>query len=61
VDGTKRLAVGSIEPNSPNTVGPVTITAYRLDNVDILVTVKKADGTPETRRYRWGGNGWERY
>jgi len=61
LEGSRRVAVGAIEADAVTGPQPsMTFTSYRIENGNILVTVKKPDGKPENRRYRWGGNGWER-
>ncbi|MET0493287.1 MAG: hypothetical protein ABW000_09185 [Actinoplanes sp.] len=61
-DGKTREAIGFIRADQPT--GPdnrMTFTSYAVEGRVIVTTVKKTDGSTETRRYRsGGGNTWER-
>jgi hypothetical protein len=61
-DQKTRQASGFIKADIPS--GPdrrMTFTSYRVEGRLIVTTVRKADGSRETRRYRSGGGGtWER-
>lgn len=61
-DQKTRQASGFIKADIPS--GPnrrMTFTSYRVEGSLIVTTVRKADGSRETRRYRSGGGGrWER-
>jgi hypothetical protein len=62
VDGAKRIAVGAIEQDTPTGPGPrMTFVSYEIQSGGTIVTtVRMPDGKVETRRYAWGGNGWEK-
>ena len=62
-DQKTRQTVGVIPADPPP--GPdreMTFTSYRVEKGVIVTTVRKADGSAETRRYRYnGGINWERF
>ncbi len=62
-DQKARLPIGFI-PADPST-GPnnrMTFTSYSIENGVIVTTVRKANGSNETRRYRFDGSmSWERF
>jgi hypothetical protein len=62
VDGNERVAVSFIEADRVSGRGhQMTFVSYRIESGGIVVTtVKQPDGRTETRRYGWGGNGWDR-
>ncbi|MET0426616.1 MAG: hypothetical protein ABW046_22305 [Actinoplanes sp.] len=57
-----REAIGFIRADAPK--GPdnrMTFTSYTVQGETIVTTVRKTDGSKETRRYRFaGGTAWER-
>lgn len=57
-----REAIGYIRADAPT--GPdkrMTFTSYRIQGETIVTTVRKTDGSRETRRFRFaGGINWER-
>jgi hypothetical protein len=61
-DQKTREAIGFIRADAPT--GPdkrMTFTSYRVQGERIVTTVRKTDGSKETRRYRFaGGTKWER-
>ena len=61
-DQRTRHAVGFIKAYRPTGPGRrMTFLSYGVDRGEIVTTVRKADGTEETRRYRFaGGTSWER-
>jgi hypothetical protein len=61
-DQKTRQTVGYISADPPPGPGKqMTFTSYSVQNGVIVTTVRKADGSTETRRYRHdGGKGWER-
>jgi hypothetical protein len=61
-DGNKRVAVSFIEADRVSGRGrQMTFVSYRIESGGTVVTtVKQPDGRTETRRYGWGGNGWDR-
>ncbi|MFG1997254.1 hypothetical protein ACGFJ7_45470 [Actinoplanes sp. NPDC048988] len=62
-DQKTRETVGAIKADAPTDWDEaMTFTSYRVENGTIVTTVRKTDGTPETRRYRFnGGTNWERF
>ena len=61
-DQRARNAVGFIKADRPTGPGQrMTFLSYGVDRGQIVTTVRKTDGTQETRRYRFaGGTTWER-
>lgn len=61
-DQKTRHAVGFIKADRPTGPGKrMTFLSYGVDRGQIVTTVRKTDGTQETRRYRFaGGTTWER-
>ena len=61
-DQKTRQAVGVIKADPPPRPGKsMTFTSYRVVKGVIVAEVRKADGSTETRRYRFGGgNTWDR-
>ncbi|XVU27932.1 hypothetical protein ACQPZJ_13070 [Actinoplanes sp. CA-054009] len=62
-DQKTRQTMGYIKADPPaGPDQPMTFTSYRVQGSTIVTTVKKTDGSTETRRYRYnGGINWERY
>ena len=61
-DGKTREAIGFIPADTPTGPGQrMVFMTYAVRDGGIVTTVRKADGTRETRRYRsGGGTRWER-
>ena len=61
-DQKTRQAVGFIKADRPTGPGKrMTFLSYGVEGRQIVTTVRKTDGTQETRRYRVaGGETWER-
>ena len=61
-DRKTRQAVGFIKADPPPAADKsMTFTSYRVEKGVIVTEVRKADGSTETRRYRFGGgNSWDR-
>jgi hypothetical protein len=64
-DGRTLIAWPVIEGDQPSPMGDkvMTFTAYHIDRGIVVATVKRLDGTVETRRYRQGGmyGPWEQF
>ncbi|MBQ1051881.1 hypothetical protein KBX50_25895 [Micromonospora sp. C51] len=62
-DQKERRAVGVIEADPPSRPGErMTFLSYAVEQQVIVTTVRRADGTQETRRYRFnGGNNWGQF
>ncbi len=64
-DGRALIAWPVIMGDEPSPMGDkvMTFTAYRVEQNVVVATVKRLDGTVETRRYRQGGmfGPWERF
>ncbi|MFR9775320.1 hypothetical protein ACL02O_04580 [Micromonospora sp. MS34] len=62
-DQRTRYARGVIPADPANgSGGRMTFTSYTIQSGTIVCTVRKADGSKETRRYRYdGGDNWGRY
>lgn len=64
-DGRTLIAWPVIKGDQPSPMGDkvMTFTAYRIEQNIVVATVKRLDGTVETRRYRQGGmyGPWEQF
>ena len=64
-DGRTLVAWPVIEGDQPSPMGDqvMTFTSYHVEQDIVVATVKRLDGTAETRRYRQGGmfGPWERF